>query len=50
MHRPLAVALALGCSLASRIAAPEDKPAPAAPYSLPWLLRSAVPATVVRLD
>jgi hypothetical protein len=50
MLRALRAALAVLGVLAVNMAAAEDTPAPTAPYSLPWLLRSAVPANVVRLD
>ena len=43
----LAATLALGAATASAQATP---PPPPPPYSLPWLLRPATPASVVRLD
>lgn len=45
----LAMVMATGPAIAQTASPPADPPRPA-PYSLPWLLRPAVPVSVVRLD
>ena len=50
MLRALTAALAVLGAVAADILVAEDKPAPPAPYSLPWLLRSAASVNVLRLD
>jgi hypothetical protein len=48
------IALAIAAAAASAAAQPETAravaPAPPAPYSVPWLLRSTAPTSVVRID
>jgi hypothetical protein len=52
LSRPLALLLASGLLGAAAVpaAAQASAPPPPAPYSLPWLLRPAAAATVVRVD
>src|SRR5262245_20330354 len=47
---PVTLALFFGVALPVRAQDPPAEPAKPALYSLPWLLRPAVPGTVLRLD